>query len=61
MNILIVEDEIMAQKSLTRVLTTNFPDMNIVGCTTSVNSTVAWLETPGNNPDIIFMDVELAD
>lgn len=61
MNVLIVEDEIMAQKSLTRILTTNFPDMNIVGCTTSVKSTVAWLETPGNNPDIIFMDVELAD
>lgn len=61
MNVLIVEDEIMAQKSLTRVLTTNFPDMTIVGCTTSVKSTVSWLKTPGNNADIIFMDVELAD
>jgi DNA-binding LytR/AlgR family response regulator len=30
MNVLIVEDEIMAQKSLTRVLMQNFPDMNIV-------------------------------
>lgn len=61
MNVLIVEDEIMAQKSLTRVLTMNFPDMNIVGCTTSVKSTVSWLKTPGNHADIIFMDVELAD
>ena len=61
MNVLIVEDEIMAQKSLTRVLMQNFPDMNIVGSTTSVKSTVAWLNTPGNHADIIFMDVELSD
>ena len=61
MNVLIVEDEIMAQKSLTRVLMQNFPDMNIVGSTTSVKSTVSWLNTPGNHADIIFMDVELSD
>lgn len=61
MNVLIVEDEIMAQKSLTRVLTLNFSDMTIVGCTTSVKSTVSWLKTPDNHADIIFMDVELAD
>ena len=61
MNVLIVEDELMAQKSLIRVLTQNFPDMNIVGTSTSVNGTVEWLNTPGNKADIIFMDVELAD
>lgn len=51
----------MAQKSLTRVLTQNFPDMEIVGYTTSVKGTVEWLKTPENIADIIFMDVELAD
>ena len=61
MNVLIVEDELMAQKSLTRVLMQNFPDINIVGSTTSVKSTVAWLNTPENHADIIFMDVELSD
>ncbi len=61
MKVLIVEDEIMAQKSLTRVLTQNFPDMEIVGYTSSIKSTVAWLKTPGNAADIIFMDVELSD
>lgn len=61
MRVLIVEDEIMAQKSLTRVLTQNFPDMTIVGSATSVKGTVAWLNTPGNVADIIFMDVELSD
>lgn len=61
MNILIVEDEVMAQKSLARVLTHNFPDFKIVGCTDSVKSTVAWLNDPANVADIIFMDVELLD
>ena len=61
MNILIVEDEIMAQKSLARILTQNFPDFNIAGCTDSVKGTVAWLQDPSNRADIIFMDVELSD
>lgn len=61
MKVLIVEDEIMAQKSLTRVLMQNFPDMEITGYTTSVKGTVEWLNTPGNTADVIFMDVELSD
>ena len=61
MNILIVEDEVMAQKSLGRVLLQNFPDFDIVGFTDSVKGTVAWLNEPGNKADIIFMDVELSD
>ena len=61
MNVLIVEDELMAQKSLTRVLTQNFPDMKVIGTTTSVKDTVAWLNYPGNSADVIFMDVELSD
>ena len=56
---LIVEDEIMAQKSLTRTLTQNFPDLDIVGMTGSVKDTVEWLEN--NQTDLIFMDVELSD
>ena len=59
--VLIVEDEIMAQKSLIRALSQNFPDIDVIGTTTSVNGTVAWLNDPANKPDIIFMDVELAD
>ena len=59
--VLIVEDEIMAQKSLIRVLTQHFPDMQVVGTTTSVKSTVAWMNDPANSADIIFMDVELSD
>ena len=43
------------------MLTQNFPDMDIVGTTSSVKSTVEWLKDAGNKADVIFMDVELAD
>ena len=61
MKVLIVEDEIMAQKSLIRTLTQNFPDIEIIGTTNSVKSTVSWLSDPTNTVDTIFMDVELSD
>lgn len=61
MKVLIVEDELMAQRSLIRLLTQNFPDMDIVGTATSVKGAVAWLKDPANTVDVIFMDVELAD
>ena len=51
----------MAQKSLIRVLSQNFPEFDVVGTTTSVKSTVEWLRNPENSADIIFMDVELSD
>ena len=59
MKAFIIEDEIMAQKSLIRVLSQNFPDMEVAGTATSVKGAVAWLKE--NRPDIIFMDVELSD
>ena len=61
MKVLIVEDEIMAQKSLARALSQNFPDIDVIGYTSSVKETVAWLKNPENKADIIFMDVELSD
>lgn len=61
MKVLIVEDEIMAQKSLTRVLMQNFSDLDIVGYTDSIQGTVNWLKNEKNSTDVIFMDVELAD
>lgn len=61
MKVLIVEDEIMAQKSLTRILMQNFSDMEIVGYTDSIKKTVQWLKENGDSVDVIFMDVELAD
>ncbi|WP_308503148.1 LytTR family DNA-binding domain-containing protein [uncultured Alistipes sp.] len=61
MQVLIVEDEMMARESLARALTQHFPDLRIVGMTGSVRETVAWLREPDNLADVIFMDVELAD
>ena len=61
MKVLIVEDEIMAQKSLMRALSQNFPDIEVVGTATSVKGAVAWLKDASNQADIIFMDVELSD
>ena len=60
MKALIVEDERMAQAQLARLLNTHFPDLDVVQCTTSIETTVRYL---ASQPplDIIFMDVELAD
>lgn len=59
MNVLIIEDEVMAQSSLIRMINQNCPDFKIIGITSSVKDTVEWLKE--NSADIIFMDVELAD
>ena len=61
MKVLIVEDEIMAQRSLMRLLAQHYPDMDVAGTAASVNAAVAWLKDPANSVDVIFMDVELAD
>ena len=61
MKVFIIEDEIMAQKSLTRVLMQNFSDIEIVGYADSIQNSVNWLKDTANSADVIFMDVELAD
>ena len=61
MKVLIVEDEIRAQKSLVRLLAQNFPDITVVNILSSVKGVVSWLKENPDAVDIIFMDVELAD
>ncbi|MBQ8021538.1 MAG: response regulator transcription factor [Bacteroidales bacterium] len=61
MKALIVEDEKLAQQTLRRALERDFPDLEVVAVTESVKGTLAWLRTPGNTPDLSFMDVELQD
>lgn len=60
MKALIIEDEMIAQAQLTRMLNAGFPEIEIVGRCESVRSSVAWLKA-NPAPDVIFMDVELAD
>ena len=61
MTALIIEDEIMAQNNLTRMLRQYCTDIEVVGTTTSVAGAVEWLQEPTHRADILFMDVELAD
>ncbi|GAB3998546.1 LytTR family DNA-binding domain-containing protein [Spirosoma daeguense] len=65
MKILIVEDEDMAAKKLTKTLAIVEPMATVMGVTTSVRETVAWLREHEINattlPDLILMDIELAD
>ena len=59
--VFIVEDEIIAQKSLLRLLNQYFPQITVVGSCDSVNGAIEWLRNEENSVDIIFMDVELSD
>ena len=60
MKILIVEDEELAVKKLQKTLAAIDSDSTVVGITDSIKSSVEWLkQNPA--PDLILMDIELAD
>lgn len=65
MNVLIVEDEKLAVRKLTKLLEETAPELVIRGITPSIAGTVEWLRENRENgnpePDIIFLDIELAD
>lgn len=60
MNALIVEDEELAVKKLQKLIAEADPTLTVVGVTASIEESVDWL---GSHPapDLIFMDIELAD
>lgn len=60
MKILIVEDEVMAVKKLTKTLAAVEPTAEVVGVAGSIRETVAWLRAHPA-PELILMDIELAD
>ncbi len=61
MNVLIIEDEIIAQQALSRMLTENFDNITVCGILDGVSQTVEWFNQTEVYPDLIFMDVELSD
>jgi two-component system response regulator LytT len=65
MNVLIVEDEKLAVRKLVKLLHETEPEFVISGTTPSIEATVAWINENrskgGKEPDLIFMDIELAD
>ena len=65
MNVLIIEDEELAVRKLTKLLQDVDNSIQIVGTAASVRASVSWLNAnvPGQPtaPDLIMMDIELAD
>ncbi len=63
----IIEDEPRAQRILQNLLSSQFPEIEVLGCAASVVASVEWLKAHDGSvpdrpaPDIIFMDVELQD
>ncbi|WP_234734373.1 LytR/AlgR family response regulator transcription factor [Tellurirhabdus bombi] len=60
MNVLIVEDEELAARRLTKMLAEIDPQVRVVHTVPSVETAVAYLQTQPEL-DLIFMDIELAD
>lgn len=60
MKILIVEDEDLAVKKLKRTLASVDSSLEVAGVTDSISGTVEWLQN-NDAPDLILMDIELAD
>lgn len=59
MKVLIIEDELLVQQELIRIIEKRFPDMNIVGTLFSVKESIEWLSL--HKADLIFMDIHLSD
>jgi two-component system, LytTR family, response regulator LytT len=60
MKLLIVEDEHLLARELSRLITSIEPSATILGQCNSIESTVKWLKEH-EAPELIFMDIELAD
>jgi two-component system, LytTR family, response regulator LytT len=60
MTALIIEDEIYAQDELKRMLNNSNHNVEVLDCIDTVEDSVQWLKN-NPNPDIIFLDVQLAD
>ena len=60
MKALIIEDEVMAAKTLKKLLVEVSPGIEIVGILESIEDSVDWIASHAM-PDLMFMDVHLAD
>lgn len=59
MKVIIVEDESMAAKRLTRLLQESNPNIEVLAQLDSIKRAVAWLKE--NSADLLFFDIQLAD
>jgi DNA-binding LytR/AlgR family response regulator len=60
MKVLIIEDEELGVERLIKHLNAIDPTIEIVGNTASITESVQWLKTH-EHPDVVLMDIELAD
>ena len=60
MNVLLIEDEELAVRKLTKLLLEVDTSVQVVGTAASVRASVDWLQNHPT-PDLILMDIELAD
>lgn len=60
MNIIIIEDEFRAAKSLQNLISEVKPEAKITGVYDSIEMSIEAL-SKGNKPDLIFMDIHLSD
>ncbi|GAB3275845.1 LytTR family DNA-binding domain-containing protein [Larkinella harenae] len=60
MDVLVIEDEELAVRKLTKLLQDVDNSIRIVGTAASVRASVQWLQNNAS-PDLILMDIELAD
>ena len=61
MKILIVEDEPQTARMLQSIVQELRPESLVVGVLDSIESTVEFLSAGKNMPDVIFLDIQLAD
>ncbi|MBK8562887.1 MAG: response regulator transcription factor [Saprospiraceae bacterium] len=61
MNILLIEDELPAARLLAKLLAEHCPQGRIMATLDSVEAASQWLQKPPTEPDLIFMDIQLAD
>ncbi|WP_338873362.1 LytTR family DNA-binding domain-containing protein [Spirosoma sp. SC4-14] len=60
MNVVVIEDELLAAKELCNLLASLRPNWTVVATLQSIDETVVWLaQHPA--PDLIFSDIQLAD
>lgn len=60
MNVLIIEDELLAQAKLEAMLVALDPSLKIVAKLSSVKDTLEWLSS-NTPPDVAFVDIQLSD
>ncbi|QSE98785.1 LytR/AlgR family response regulator transcription factor [Fulvivirga lutea] len=60
MKVLIIEDELPAQKRLKRQLAEIDEFIEVLDCLDSISSGIAWFQN-NPDPDLLFLDIQLAD